>query len=256
MRRFLVLVLTLALGLTALAAAPAAAHSRDDDGDCRVVRTSEGPQCLTDEQIRQLRSDDRPELQRGPRDQGPHDHHKRFEDRRDSDRDHDWRFDRRRDRDQRYDRWWDWWFDYWNDRNVDSCDCLDAWETRRMERLADDPSPRNARRILVYLHEQGCLGDWEYRSLLRDVKDLDRSDLLAIIRDADRCDCDNGSHYWFGDRDIRWVDRWTGLDDRSIRRILGLRNDRNCVSRGDLTRLGRRIGDLGYWDDFDFLDWL
>ena len=59
MRRFLILALTLALGLTALVAVPAAAGSEDDEEACRVVRTSEGPQCLTEEEIKQLRAERR-----------------------------------------------------------------------------------------------------------------------------------------------------------------------------------------------------
>ena len=120
MRRFLVLALTMALGLTALAAIPATATSTDDKEACRVVRTSEGPECLTEQQIRELRGDRRSERQREDRYDRKHDRDDR-DDRYDGKRDRDDRYDRKRDRDDRKhdrrdrrdrgDRWWDWWFD-------------------------------------------------------------------------------------------------------------------------------------------------
>ena len=133
---------------------------------------------------------------------------------------------------------------------------LDRREQRWLERMADDPTLRDARKILRYLYRQDCLDYRDLRSLRRQARHLDESELLDIIRDADRCDdCDGGSHYWLYDRDYRRLDRMTGLNERRVRRLLGLRSGHDCVERGDLRRLGRRIGGNNDWDFFDLYDW-
>jgi hypothetical protein len=254
MRRFLVLALTMALGLTALVAVPAAATSADDDKDCTVVRTTEGRECLTDAQIKLFH--DRDDKYRD-RDDKYRDRDDKYRDRDDKYRDRDKRDDRydrnKRDRDYRIDRWWDLWFGYWDDRS-DSCDCLSRWERDWLEDLADNPTLTNARRILRFLYDQDCLTQREFRQFRNKARNLDRSDLLDIIRDADRCEY-GSQGYWLYDRDYRQLGRMSGLNARTIRRILGTNNGRDYVDRSDLRRLGNRIGGSNDWDFLDLDYW-
>jgi hypothetical protein len=254
MRRFLVLALTMALGLTALVAAPAAAGSADDDKDCTVVRTTEGRECLTDAQTKKLHDGDTYKARRTDRDRKDRNDRNDWNDRNKWNDRNDWNDRNKRDRDYRADRWWDSWFGYWDDRSG-SCDCLSRWERDWLEDLADNPTLKNARRILAFLDRQDCLSQREYRQFRNKARKLDKADLLRIIRDADSCDCDSGQHYWLYDRDYRRLDRMSGLNARTIRRILGTNNGRDCVDRSDLRRLGRRIGGSSDWDFIDLYSW-
>lgn len=226
MRRVLGLALTIALGLTAVSVVAAVGHSTDDD--CTHVRLWSGWDCLTDRELDRLRDRDRltardlrsmvdceclsvsdlRSLDRVSRDLDRQGVKRvlRYLHRQDCVSDREVRRLRR------------------GYRSIDAddvrtlirearrCDRHDDRGWRRLDRWRELLERERSRRS-----DRGCIADEQVRRLARRAKDLDGSDIRAVLR----------------------------LRDRSDDRL-------ECVRARDLDRLDRRSTDL----DRDAITWL